>query len=73
MTVEPASRPAPRKTTKSRGQINIDWIQTNCRIPEGKDVGKPVKLRDWQQDFIKRIYDNPHGTTSFGPWTGLKA
>jgi phage terminase large subunit-like protein len=58
----PATRPAPRKVVKSRGQLNVDWIQTNCRIPEGKDVGKPVKLREWQQDFIKRIYDNPHGT-----------
>ena len=31
-------------------------------IPEGRDVGKPVKLRPWQRHEIKRIYDNPHGT-----------
>jgi phage terminase large subunit-like protein len=25
-------------------------------------VGKPVRLRDWQKDEIRRIYDNPAGT-----------
>lgn len=54
----------------SRGDLNILWIETHCRIPEGKDVGKPVKLRDWQKDEIRKIYDNPHGTrraiVSFG-------
>ena len=27
----------------SRGERNIRWIETYCRIPEGKDVGKPVE------------------------------
>lgn len=40
----------------------IAWIETNCRVPEGKDVGKPVVLREWQRDILRRIYDNPHGT-----------
>jgi phage terminase large subunit-like protein len=31
-------------------------------IPEGPDVGRPVKLRDWQKDEIRKIYDNPAGT-----------
>lgn len=47
---------------KSRGTINIEWIQTYCRIPEGPDVGCIVKLRKWQKDEIKKIYDNPAGT-----------
>lgn len=46
----------------SRGERNIRWIETYCRIPEGKDVGKPVKLRSWQKRDIKKIYDNPAGT-----------
>jgi phage terminase large subunit-like protein len=40
----------------------IEWIEEYCRIPEGRDVGKPVKLRPWQQDEIRKIYDNPFGT-----------
>lgn len=54
------SRGKAKKET--RGERNIKWIETHCRIPEGKDVGKPVVLRSWQRKEIKRIYDNPHGT-----------
>lgn len=46
----------------SRGERNCRWIEQFCRIPEGKDVGKPVKLRAWQRRDIKKIYDNPAGT-----------
>lgn len=51
---------ASRKLT--RGNRNIKWIETHCRIPEGKDVGKAVVLRPWQKKEICKIYDNPHGT-----------
>jgi phage terminase large subunit-like protein len=37
-------------------------VEAHCRIPEGRDVGKPVRLREWQRDEIRRIYDNPAGT-----------
>jgi phage terminase large subunit-like protein len=54
----------------TRAERNIAWIETYCRIPEGKDVGKPVKLREWQKREIRKVYDNPHGTrraiVSFG-------
>ena len=43
----------------SRGQRNIDWIEKYCRIPEGRYVGQPVRLRPWQKREIKKIYDNP--------------
>lgn len=46
----------------SRGNRNIKWIEEHCRIPEGKDVGKPVRLRAWQKRDIRKIYDNPHRT-----------
>lgn len=46
----------------TRGERNIRWIQTHCRIPEGKDVGKAVRLRPWQKAEICKIYDNPAGT-----------
>lgn len=44
---------------KTRGERNIEWIQQVCRIPEGGDVGKKVKLRPFQKQLIKLIYDNP--------------
>lgn len=61
----------------TRGQRNVRWIEDFCRIPEGRDVGKPVRLRDWQRREICRIYDNPHGTRrailSFGRKNGKTA
>lgn len=53
---------ASRGKVKTRGERNIAWVQEHCRIPEGKDVGKPVRLRDWQKSDLRRIYDNPAGT-----------
>jgi phage terminase large subunit-like protein len=50
----------PRKLT--RGERNIRWIEECCRIPEGRDVGMPVKLRPFQKRWLKKIYDNPAGT-----------
>lgn len=46
----------------TRGQRNCQWIEDYCRIPEGKFVGQPVRLREWQRRDICRIYDNPSGT-----------
>jgi phage terminase large subunit-like protein len=50
-------RKRQRKTAILGEQI-IDWIEANCRVPEGALVGQPVKLMDWQRDAILRIYDN---------------
>lgn len=52
--------PSPGKL--SRAERNISWIEKHARIPEGKDVGKPVRLREWQRAEIRKIYDNPAGT-----------
>jgi phage terminase large subunit-like protein len=61
----------------TRADRAISWIEAHCRVPEGKDVGKPVILREWQRDIIRRIYDNPHGTRrailSFGRKNGKSA
>ena len=55
----------------------IDFIEEHARIPEGKDVGKPVRLREWQKKNIRLIYNNPHGTrraiVSFGRKNGKTA
>lgn len=52
----------------TRGERNIDWIQRHCRIPEGKFVGQPVKLAEFQQDVIRGIYDTQtrRAIVSFG-------
>jgi phage terminase large subunit-like protein len=41
------------------GDDCIEWIETHCCIPEGKFVGQPVRLREWQKDIIRDIYDSP--------------
>jgi phage terminase large subunit-like protein len=66
MTSRKRSRPAARRgrgiKAESRGDRAVNWIERFCRIPEGRDVGKPVKLREWQKAEIRKIYDNPAGT-----------
>src|SRR5262245_29529139 len=47
-----------QKDHRTRGQRNCDWIELHCYIPQGKFAGQPVKLRDWQKEFICAIYDN---------------
>ena len=60
-----------------RSTRNINWIEHHCFIPEGRDVGKPVKLRPWQKKELRKIYDNPYGTRrailSFGRKNGKTA
>ena len=52
----------PRKPLKST--LVIKFIETHCRVPEGKLVGQPLKLAPFQKQFIKKVYDNPQGTTA---------
>lgn len=71
-------KPAVGKKQKlTAGETVIKWIQDYCRVPEGRDVGKPIKLRDWQKAELIRIYDNPYGTRraiiSFGRKNGKTA
>ena len=57
-----AKRPMRRGKGNTRAQKVIDFIEECCRIPEGRDVGQRVKLREWQKAEIRKIYDNPAGT-----------
>lgn len=43
----------------SRGDRNIAWIERYCCIPEGRFVGRQVKLTKKQKGWIRRIYDTP--------------
>jgi phage terminase large subunit-like protein len=62
---------------ETRGERNCRWIENECRIPEGRDVGQRVRLRAWQRREICRIYDNASGTRrallSFGRKNGKTA
>ena len=55
----------------------IAFVESQCRIPEGKDVGKPVVLREWQRTELRKIYDNPAGSrraiVTFGRKNGKTA
>jgi len=72
-----ASRGKAKAAPETRAARNIRWVETYCRVPEGRDVGKPVKLREWQRAELRRIYDNPAGTRraiiSFGRKNGKTA
>jgi phage terminase large subunit-like protein len=47
---------------KSDGLKVIEFLERYALTPEGKDVGKPLKLEKFQKDFITQIYDNKKGT-----------
>ena len=47
----------------TRGERVVAFIERYCLTPEGKHVGKPLKLLEFQKRFICEIYDNPAGTS----------
>lgn len=51
-----------RVKKQTRGERNIAWIEQHCRIPEGRLVGRAVKLTKEQKRWVKRIYDTPTRT-----------
>jgi hypothetical protein len=50
------------KKKQTRAERNIAWVEKRCRIPEGKYVGKPLKLAPFMRDDLIAIYGNPAGT-----------
>lgn len=42
-----------------RSEAVIAFIERYLRVPEGSQVGRPVKLRDWQKLILQDIYDTP--------------
>ena len=47
----------------TRGGKIVAFIEAYCKIPEGAQVGQPMKLMKFQKQFILDVYDNPHGTS----------
>lgn len=54
--------PARIKPTTRADRV-IAFIHRYCLVPEGKHVGKPLKLLPFQERFIREVYDNPAGTS----------
>ena len=52
----------------NRAERNIQWIERNCYIPEGKFVGQKVKLGPWQKKIVRQIYgtDTRTAIVSYG-------
>lgn len=51
-----------RQRRLTRSEINAAWIEKNLRVPEGKYVGRPIKLTAKQRKWLERIYDSPTRT-----------
>jgi phage terminase large subunit-like protein len=46
----------------TRAERVMAFLETYCLTPEGANVGKPIVLAEFQQRFIRDIYDNPKTT-----------
>ncbi len=59
----PSAFETPRPPNRcSRAERVIAFVHRFCLVPEGKLVGQPMVLDEFQKDFIRAVYDNPHGT-----------
>lgn len=47
---------------EGRADRVIRFIETYIKVPEGKHVGKPLQLMDFQKRFIREVYSNPRKT-----------
>lgn len=47
----------------TRGERVIKFVERYLCVPEGRHVGKPLVLMEFQKKFIKDIYDNGAGTS----------
>jgi phage terminase large subunit-like protein len=46
----------------SRSERAIKWFEDYLTIPEGRYVGKPLKVAEFMKEDFRAIYDNPLGT-----------
>ena len=54
--------PARPNVLLTRSESNARWIEEHCYVPEGRLVGRPVKLSAEQRDWLRDIYDSPTRT-----------
>jgi phage terminase large subunit-like protein len=50
------------KNDSERVKKIFKFIRNECRVPEGRLMGRPMRLETWQKEAIRAIYGNPHGT-----------
>jgi phage terminase large subunit-like protein len=50
---------ASRRRKLTRAARNAAWVEQHCRVPEGRHVGRPVKLTAHQREWLEAIYDSP--------------
>lgn len=64
MTAKKSKGPAaPSRPGKKKLSTRIiEWIESKLFIPEGRFVGKPVKLKPFQKKIIRGIYDTASRT-----------
>lgn len=43
----------------TRSERNAAWIEEHCIIPEGRFVGRPMRLSPQQREWLATIYDTP--------------
>lgn len=50
----------------------IAFVESYCRVPEGRAVGQPMRLMDFHKAFLRDVFDNPRGTRRAILSTGRK-
>jgi hypothetical protein len=48
-------------TDFTRHHTLVRWTERYARIPEGPDVGKRARLREWQREQYRRVYGDGFG------------
>ncbi len=48
--------PSQEGEVPTLGWEAIDWIESNVPIPDGEFAGQPIKLAQWQKDFLLGFY-----------------
>jgi phage terminase large subunit-like protein len=66
---------ARRRSVELSSSVVVEFIETYLSVPEGGQVGKPIKLRPWQLEILEAIYDHRtrRAIISFGRKNGKSA
>jgi phage terminase large subunit-like protein len=56
-----ARKPSPPSDQVTAADV-IAFVEQTCVVPEGRLVGQPLRLMQWQKAILEEIYDNPAGT-----------
>jgi phage terminase large subunit-like protein len=55
-------RPKRPLSPSARAERNIDWCERYLFLPEGKFVGRKLKMAEFMKEDFRAIYGNPAGT-----------